>query len=84
MTEREQFDVWAKEHYLSLVIRSGDGEYLARNTQSAWEGWQARAAQPDRNALLMKAMADELLELRGSFPAKEHEHLYADHDGIAK
>jgi hypothetical protein len=34
-------------------------------------------SERDATAALAQAMAEELLDLRGSFPAQKHEHLYA-------
>jgi len=53
MTEREQFEEWAKDKGYSLARfdRAGEtihGEYFMAATRGAWAGWQARAELADQ------------------------------------
>lgn len=69
MTEREQFEVWAKDGGL-VTSRNGKGQYNYIETDTAWDAWQARAAlstpqpaEPDRlsrEGRIIMAMATDL------------------------
>jgi len=50
MTEREQFEAWAKPRYAKnphfWLRQIDDGGYSCGMADSAWEAWQAARAQP--------------------------------------
>ena len=50
MTEREQFEAWAKVRYAKnphfWLRQIDDGGYSCGMADSAWEAWQAARAQP--------------------------------------
>jgi len=46
MTEREQFEQWAKIDGLNIYKKVIDGDYVFASTIEAWKGWQAARATP--------------------------------------
>lgn len=41
MSEREQFEAWARKYGLSLEDWPSGTQYVHTGTQSAWKAWQA-------------------------------------------
>lgn len=65
--EREKFEAWARER---LSLEKAAGTYYWNSTQSAWTGWQARAAlaqaAPIAQAEAVGVLDDALKALNGA------------------
>ena len=48
MTDREAFEKWAEGSYL---LAHNNGKYSSRDTQRAWEAWQAALQHAGQDAV---------------------------------
>jgi len=76
--EREAFDKWAG-NLGYVIVKHGDGRYCYSNTDSAWVGWQARAALSADTPVVLKAENDLVnVTLSGCGPSGFKQATFAD------
>ena len=41
MSDRDDFEAWARDYMMAVVDRRDDGEYVMLSTSDMWQAWQA-------------------------------------------